>query len=150
MAASNNDKLSKTANGGIPVVATVQASRTSGVASLTVDTQTYWPTDTGIKFSTYKVDTSGNKVAGSQIDWKGVSNGTNTLNNMVRVGGASDTGNAIGDKVQMGPTAQWGEDLIEALINQHNQLDGSHRNITTDTITTTGNATIGGTLNVSG
>jgi microcystin-dependent protein len=149
MAASANDKLSETANGGIPAVAHVTATRATGVTSLSVDTQQYWPTSTGIKFSTYKVDTNGKQIAGSQTDWRGTSDGTGTLSNIARTGGAADAGNAIGDVVQMGPTAQWAEDLMEGLLAEHKQ-DGTHTNLNTDTLTATGNVTIGGSLTVSG
>jgi microcystin-dependent protein len=159
--ASAADKLKKTSNGGIPAVATVQVARSSGILSLSVDTQQFWPTSTGVAFSTYKVDTNNVKVPNTQIDWAGVSNGTNLISGMVRVGGVADNGNAIGDKVQMGPTAQWAEDLIDGLANQHNVADGSHKAITTDTMTASGavaggslaianNANVGGTLTVGG
>lgn len=136
--ASATDKFKKASNGGIPVVATVQAPRTTGVSTLNVDTQQFWPTTTGVAFMTYKVNANNVKIPGSQVDWVGVSNGTNTVSGMVRVGGASDTGSAIGDKVQMGPTAQWGEDVIDGLASQHNVSDGSHKNLTTDTLTASG------------
>lgn len=135
--ASAADKLKKTSNGGIPAVATVQSSRTTGVTSLSVDTQQFWPTATGVSFSTYKVDTNNNKIAGSQTDWSAVSNGSNTLSGLVRTGGAADTGNAIGDKVQMGPTADWAEQVIEAVLVQHNP-DGTHAVMTGTSLTLSG------------
>lgn len=137
--ASVADKFKRASNGGIPVVATVQSLRAPGGTTLSVDTQQFWPdnTQTGVDFSTYKLDTNNVKVPGSQIDWKGVSNGTNSLSGMVQVGGASDTGNAVGDKVQMGPTAQWGDDIATGILVQHSQ-DGTHNAITATTITATG------------
>lgn len=134
--ASAADKLKRTSKGGIPAVATVASPRTTGVTSLIVDTQQFWPTSTdsplatGVSFSTYKVDTNNNKIAGSQTDWSAISDGVNTLSGMVRTGGATDTGNAVGDKVQMGPTADWAEGVIQGLGNQHN-ADGTHGAITT-------------------
>ncbi len=141
-------KFRKTSNGGIPVVATVQAPRSTGVFTLTVDTQQYWPSGSTIAFSTYKVDTNNAKISGSQTDWEGTSNGTNTLSSMVVVGGAADAGNAIGDKVQMGPTADWAEGLIDGLLNQHND-DGTHKDITANSATVTG-AVSAGSLTTSG
>jgi hypothetical protein len=132
------NKMRRTSNGGIPAVATVQAARTAGVTTLSVDTQQYWPTIGDVAFSTYKLDTQNNRVAGSQVDWTGTSNGTNTISGLTRTGGAADTGNAIGDKVQMGPTAQWAEDLIEGLGSQHSLTDGSHGAITATTVAATG------------
>jgi hypothetical protein len=121
MAASSTDKISKTSTGDIAAVATVTAPRASGVTTLSVDTQLNWPTDTGIKFSTFKIDSSNKKIANSQIDWRGVSNGSNAISNIARTGGAADTGNAAGDKVVMIITAQWGEDIAEALLVSHSQ-----------------------------
>lgn len=135
-------KFRKTSNGGIPAVATVQASRTTGVTSLTVDTQQFWPTGNPVAFSTYKVDANNKRLAGSQTDWDATSNGTNTLTGLVAVGGAADAGNAIGDKVQMGPTAQWAEDLIDGLLNQHVN-DGTHSNVTAITVAASGAITAG-------
>jgi len=142
-------QIRKVSSGGIPVVATVQNPRTSGVDSLDVDTQQYWYSGTGICFSTYKVDSNNKKVAGSQTDWVGVSNGTNQLTSMVRTGGAADNGNSIGDKVQMGPTAAWAQDLADALLAQHNS-DGTHKNVTTNTLAVSGNGSVGGDFAVTG
>lgn len=153
MAADKNDKISRTANGGIPVVASVTSPRSVGVTTLSVDTQTNWPTGSGIKFSTFKTKTnsdgSKSRISSTQTDWRGVTNGTNTITSMVYTGGLADPGNAVGDAVVLGPTAQWADDFAAAMSNQHNQLDGSHKGITTDTIATTGNATVGGTLTVT-
>jgi hypothetical protein len=52
------------------------------------------------------------------------------------MGGYPDAGNAIGDYVEMTPTYQWSQRLAQAL--------------TTDTLSATGNATVGGTLGVTG
>jgi hypothetical protein len=145
---SPTDKFKKTSNGGIPVVATVQAARSAGIFSLLVDTQQNWPTTTGVAFSTFKVDTNNKRVPNTQIDWVGVSNGTNTLSGMIRTGGIADNGNAIGDKVQMGPTAQYMEDVIEGMGVQHNP-DGTHSNVTAITVTASG-AIAGGSLSSGG
>lgn len=55
------------------------------------------------------------------------------------VGGAGDIGNAIGDYVEMGPTAQWGEDIAEAFLHEHSNPSGAHSAITTTSITNAGN-----------
>lgn len=144
-------KFRKTSNGGIPAIATVQSSRSTGVTSLSVDTQQFWPAGSTIDFSTYKIDPSDNtrRLAGSQTDWEGVSNGTNTLSSLVVVGGAADSGNAIGDKVQMGPTADWAEGIVDGLLNEHND-DGTHKNITADSLTVANDASIGGDAAIAG
>lgn len=155
MTAAASDKFKQSSDGGIPVVATVQSPRSAGGSSLTVDTQQYWPTGTGVAFSTYKVDTANKKVDGTQVDYEGVSNGTNTISDIVRTGGGVDTGNDIGDKVQMGPTAKWGDDIAEGISVEHAQ-DGTHTDIhaisahVTNDLDVGGDATISGTLTVDG
>lgn len=141
-------KFRKTSNGGIPAVATVQVARSTGITALTVDTQQHWPTGSAVAFSTYKVDANNKRIAGSQSDWNATSDGTSMLTGMVNVGGAADAGNAIGDKVQMGPTASWGEDLIDGLLQEHNN-DGTHKNITALTVAASG-AISAGSLSTSG
>lgn len=141
-------KFRKTSNGGIPAVATVQNPRTTGVFNLTVDTQQFWPTGAIVDFSTYKVDANNKRIAGSQTDWTATSDGTSALSGMTVVGGAADAGNAVGDKVQMGPTAWWAEGIVEGLLNQHNN-DGTHSNVTAVTVAASG-AISAGSLSTSG
>lgn len=144
-----SDKFKRSSNGGIPVVATVQTPRTTGATSLAVDTQQFWPTSSGIAFSTYKLDANNKKIPGTQTDWEGVSDGTSTLSSIVRTGGAADGGNAINDKVQMVITAQWGEDLIDGILIGHNQ-DGSHKALVAPSAAIAGNESVGGNLDVAG
>lgn len=53
----------------------------------------------------------------------------------------SDTGNSVGDYVEMLPTAAWGQDLADALTAQHTRV-GGHKSITTDTITVSSGTTL--------
>lgn len=146
---ATTDKFKRSSDDGeIPVVASVQNPRSTGGSTLTIDTQLFWPVTTGICFSTYKVDANQKKIDGTQTDWVGVSNGSNTISSVVRTGGEPDSGNAIGDKVQMVITAQWAKDLIDGLLAQHKQ-DGSHKDISADSVAATG-AVSGATVSASG
>lgn len=151
MAGSVNDKITRTRNGARPNSARVTGSRTAGASSLSCDNLAGWPTSatTAVKGVTYKIDTNNNVIAGSQLDFKGLVSGNN-IGSFTIVDG-TDNGNAIGDVVEMLPTADWGDDLATALQKEHSQLDGSHTGINSTSITNTGafNQTGATTLNGS-
>lgn len=117
------------------------AARTALATSLTCDNLAGWPTTTPVHFSTYRLNSSNAVVAGSQIDWKGIVAG-NTIGSLTRKAGATDSGNAIGDVVEMNPTGSWAQDLIDGITTQHNQ-DGTH-----GTVTASGLITANGGLTV--
>ena len=123
MAAAITDLITDTFNSANPNVAKVTAGRTAGALSLSCDNLAGWPTVAAVHFSTYKIDTTGAVVVGSQIDWKGLVAG-NTIGTMTRKAGATDAGNAIGDIVEMNPTGSWGHDLYTG-IRAHANQDGS-------------------------
>jgi len=123
MSAAITDKFTGAFNSANPNVAKVTAGRTAGALSLSCDNLAGWPTATAVHFSTYKIDTTGAVVAGSQIDWKGLVAG-NTVGTMTRKAGATDAGNAIGDIVEMNPTGSWEQDLIDGLL-VHADQDGT-------------------------
>lgn len=147
MSASTNDKVTDVRNAARPNSARVTVGRNSGGTTLTCDNLTGWPTASKVHFVTYTVDSSSNPVAGTQLDCYGIVSG-NAIGSFHVVDG-TDTGNVIGDYVEMLPTAAWGQDLADALTNQHTRV-GAHQGVTTDTISTSGNATVGGTLGVTG
>lgn len=137
MSASVNDKFQLiSASGTVPNVPRVTATRSAAGTSLTVD-NCNWDTTTGKIFSTYQVDTSGSVVAGTQTIWKGVVNSSTSIGSMTRLAGASDTGNAIGDYVEIIPDSEWVNNLISGVLAQHNQ-DGTHSDITATTADFTG------------
>ena len=148
MVASVTDKFSRTFNSANPNVARVSNTRSAAGTTLICDNLAGWPTDTVVHFSTYKVGTDGTVTPGTQIDWKAIVSG-NTLTTMTRVAGAADNGNAINDYVEMNPTANWANDLAVGLLTEHKQ-NGTHANVTADTVVTTGNVSIGGTLTIAG
>lgn len=129
MAASINDKITDVFNSANPNVARVTGTRAALGATLTCDNLAGWPTGTAVHFSTYQINTSNAVVAGTQIDWKGIVSGNN-IGSLTRQAGATDSGNSIGDVVEMNPTGSWWHDLWTGLTNQHSQLDGSHTAVT--------------------
>jgi hypothetical protein len=126
MAASSTDKITNTASTTTsrPQATQVTSTRAAGVLTLAGNSFTGWPTSTDSKvhFCTYKLNTSGAKIAGSQIDMEGILSGT-TIGSIV-IRGGTDVGNAIGDIIEMAPTAAWGYDLYQGLSVSHNK-DGS-------------------------
>ncbi len=122
MVASITDHFSKASdgNGNYPATGVVSAERTAGDSVLTCADLSGWATDTAVHFSTYRLDTSGAINPASQTDWKGVVSG-NTISNLTRLAGAADTGNAVGDIVQLNPTIGWLEDLINGILVSHDQ-----------------------------
>lgn len=133
MAAGIGDLFKRTYNSGNPNVARVTSTRSALGTSLSCDNLAGWPTLTAVDFSTYKIDTSNNVIAGTQIDWKGLVSG-NTIGTLTRITGASDTGSAIGDVVEMNPTGNWGNDLMSGILAEHLQT-GVHTLTSSSTLT---------------
>jgi hypothetical protein len=122
MAAGITDKFTSASNGTRPSPTTLTAIRSIGASSISCGALTGWPTATAVHFVIYTTDTSGNKVAGSQLDCKGIVSGTNITNIVYKAG--NDTGNAIGAIVEAAPTAAWADDMV-AGITAHANQDGS-------------------------
>lgn len=139
MSASSSDKITDTRNAARPVSTTVSSPRTTGGTTLTCGSLTGWPTASKIHGVTYQIDSNSNPVAGTQLDFSGIVSGS-VITQFTVIDG-SDTGNSVGDVVEMLPTSAWGQDLADGLTNEHHR-DGSHSDVTADTITT-------GTLAVS-
>lgn len=148
MSGSILDLFTETFNGQNPASSTVANSRAMGATTLVCQSLVGWPTNTAVHFATYQKDATGAKIAGTQTDWKGVVSGS-SINTLTQRGGAADSGNGIGDIVEMMPTYSWAQDLATGLELQH-LTTGTHQNITTNTIATTGNASVGGNLSVTG
>lgn len=146
-----------------PVATTLAAQKINGATSASVVATTGWETSTPVHGIMYRTDGNGDKVAGSQIDFKADVSGT-TLNNFTVTAGTDDT-YAIGTTVELSPTAAWGDDMATGILEEHNQ-DGTHSDVTADSIevedltitnslTISGNQTdagwepIGGTLSVA-
>lgn len=134
MSASLSDKITDTFNATNPNVAKVTSSRAGAVTTLTCDSLAGWPTASKVHFSTYQVDVSGNYVDGTQIDWEGIVSSSTTIGSLTRVAGASDSGNSIGDYVEMNPTAKWGQDLADGFTLEHSRA-GVHALTSNSTLT---------------
>jgi C1q domain len=123
--ASVSDKITKVKDGSNPNVARVVTPRPANSDTLSVDSLTGWTEDTAVHFMTYRVDSTGKVVPGSQRDWKGMANkATGQIISLQIQNNAIDDGNLVGDIVQAGPTAAWAQDLAEAMLESHNS-DGS-------------------------
>ena len=140
--ASISDKITKVKDGSNPNVARVVTPRPANSDTLSVDSLTGWTEDTAMHFMTYRVDSTGKVVPGSQRDWKGMANkATGQIISLQIQNNAIDDGNLVGDIVQAGPTASWAQDLAEAMLESH-KTDGSLKkgavgaeNIAKDSIT---------------
>src|ERR1035437_4145088 len=128
MAAGINDHFTEATNGTRPSPTTLTAIHTIGAGTITVGALTGWPTATAVHFIVYTIDSSGNKVAGSQTDWKGITSGTTITSCTLKAG--TDAGYPVGAIVEAAPTAAWADDAMDGILIQHNQ-DGTHGTITT-------------------
>lgn len=136
--ANVTDKITDTRNAARPVSTTVSSGRSAGGGTLACASLTGWPTASKLHFVTYTVDSNSNPVAGSQLDCTGIVSGSNITSFTVKDG--TDTGNSIGDVVEMLPTAAWGQDLSDALTAEHSRT-GTHAAITTTSINNAGTLT---------
>ena len=135
MAANSLDKFKLASNGSRPSPTTLTALKSIGASSITVGALTGWPTTTGVDFCIYTIDTSGNKVAGSQTDWSGTASGTTISNLTLRAG--TDNGYAVGAIVESGPVAAWADDIVSGINVEHDQ-DGTHGVVTATSVTSAG------------
>lgn len=152
MAATAADYFKKASNGSTrPVPTTLTAIHSGGGTTMTCNSLTGWPTDTGVAFCIYTTDTSGNKVAGSQTDWTGTVVGSTITNCVLKAG--TDSGYSIGAIVEAAPIAAWADGVATGALVQHAQ-DGTHTAVTATSVTaTTGtftNLTVTGTATSQG
>ena len=135
MAANIADKFTQATNGSRPAATTLTALHSGGGTTMSCSALTGWPTATAVHFIVYTTDASGNKVAGSQTDWKGVVSGTNLINCELKAG--TDSGYSIGAIVECAPTAYWAKDMADGMIAEHEQ-DGTHGAITPTSVVSSG------------
>src|SRR3990167_2269666 len=133
MADITTDLITDIRNTARPNSARVSSCRATGVTTLACDNLTGWPTASAVHFATYQIDANSDIVAGTQVDWKGIVS-ANSITNLTLADG-TDAGNSVGDVVEMLPTAKWGQDLADALTDEHNR-DGTHSDITADSLAT--------------
>jgi hypothetical protein len=130
------------------VPTTLTANRTIGATSISCAALTGWNSGT-VHFVIYSVDTAGKKVAGSQMDCKGIVSGTTISSLQYKAG--TDAGHSIGAVVQAAPTAAWADDMTDGMLAEHSAT-GAHDvtkvGMLTGTQTYTGAKTFTGAVTV--
>lgn len=135
MAAANTDKFQKVGVAGTLTSLSAPGHSISGT-TITVGSTTNWPTDTAVTFAIRQVDSSGDLVAGTYTEWRGVVSGS-TLTGMVLVYG-SDQVYPAGSTTQVyiPVSAHAHNRMVDAILQEHDQ-DGTHGAITASSITAT-------------
>lgn len=136
MAASINDKFLKVGVAGTLTSLSAPGHSIAGT-TITVGSTTNWPTDTAVIFGIRQVDSGGELVAGTYTEWRGVVSGS-TLTSMVLMYG-SDQIYPAGSTTQVFIPLSAARDnrLVDGILVEHNQ-DGTHSDITADTLALTG------------
>lgn len=127
MAASSSDLLTQATVNSRPTPTTLSSTRSAAGTTLSCLALTGWPTTTKVHFVTYRINSSGAKVAGSQCDWAGVVSGTTITNLVLKAG--TDVGNSVADVVEAAPTAAYANDLYSWGVVNHDSL-GNHKDLT--------------------
>ena len=125
------DKITDVRNGARPNSARVTIARTAGGTVLSCNALTGWATASKVHFVTYQIDANSNPIPGTQLDCYGIVSGA-TITNFTVIDG-TDGGNSVGDVVEMLPTAAWGQDLADALTEEHDR-QGIHTSAAIATI----------------
>lgn len=151
MAAHQDDKFVAV---GQPGSATSLSSPgyTVGDATITVVSTTNWPTSTGCVFAIDVIGADGLRVDGSYNVYQGTVATATSITNVSHISGTGTNRNypaGTTTRVYIVVASEIQNRLVDGLIVEHDQ-DGTHKNITTDTIVTSGNVTIGGTLTIGG
>lgn len=139
MAASINDHFCETTNGTRPSVTDLTAQKTVGATSISCTSLSDWETTTATHFIMYTLDAQGNKIAGTQTDWKGIVSGDTITNMELKAG--TDTTYPIGTVVECAPTAAWADDVLDGVLVEHGQ-SGVHTNITGTSAALTGTLSV--------
>jgi hypothetical protein len=147
MAASATDIFKKQSNNFSTTTTTLIVGTTD--TSVTLSSVSGLPTDTGIVLVIDRVDANGNKTSSKREYVQGIVSGSSVINLVRGVGGSTAQSHSIGAVVeQVFDQSTW-NDTVSGILTQHTQT-GTHTGITTDTLTSTGNVVIGGTLTVGG
>lgn len=147
MAASTNDLFKKTGAGTVTTLAA--PGKALSATSITVGATTNHPTDTGIVIAIRQVDSAGELVAGTYTEWSAtVTSGTSFAINAVPVYG-SDQVYAAGSTTQVYiPLSAYAHnELIDGILTEHNQ-DGSHSDVTAESLAVSGTTSLTGALTV--
>ena len=107
-----------------PDAGALTAQKLIAASSITVDTTAGWPVSPdSVHFIIYQVDAGGNKVAGTQTDWKGTVTSSTAIGSLTLKAG-TDQIYPVGSKVIATPTGAWADDMVTGLLVAHEQ-DGT-------------------------
>jgi hypothetical protein len=120
------DKFNKIKDGVVrPLPTFLTAQKTNGATSMQLDDTTGWEDSTAVHGILYRIDSNGDRIPGSQIDWKGTISGT-TVSNLQITAGTDDI-YEVGSVVELAATAGWGQDVVDGILVHANQ-DGTLKN----------------------
>lgn len=148
MAAANTDKFMEVGDPG--TATTLSAPGYSATdTSINVGSTTGWPSATGVVFAidtAEVIDGEEVQVAGTYNEFIGTVTDGTTIDNVDWVRGAGDTDYSAGSltRVYIPVSAERENRLAQGMYAEHKQLDGSHSDITADSIVVAD----GGTLDV--
>lgn len=131
------DKIQEVGSPGTATTLEAPGHSTSGT-SITVVSTTNWPTATGVSFAIDRVDADGAQVAGTYTEWTGLVASATSITGMVISPNSpnADQNYSAGSLTRVYiPVSATRENLLAQGINaEHNQLDGTHTDITADSI----------------
>lgn len=118
---SISDKFGKASDGvGYVEITTVKTARLAAATTLECFDLSNCNEDTPVYFMTYTktVDPVTEEVTiSNQTGWKALANvSSNTFTNLTLAPGYTDVGNSAGDFVELMPTSQWADDLVDGLL----------------------------------
>lgn len=123
MAASINDKATKS-------YSFLSKSLSSGISSvdttIPLNNVTSIPTDTAVHFVIDRVDSNGNRTPSARELCKGVVSGGNLINCTRGLHGTTAQSHSSGAVVEFTASAVGWNELIDAFIGEHSQVDGTH------------------------
>ncbi len=127
--ASINDKLIKQGNGTQPIPTQLTAEKAVGASTASLAAATGWDTTTAKHVRMYKTKVVSGQTVPDQSTlsfYKATLSGT-TLSDLQLIWSATGTDQKYdaGDTVDLAITSGWVDDLIGALLTEHNQ-DGTH------------------------
>jgi len=115
---------------------------TVGNASINVASTTNWPTSTGVTFAIDETDSDGNRISGTYNVFRGTVSGATQVNNLTYVGGDAnrDYSAASTTRVYILVSSYRDNRFTDGILAEHNQ-DGTHSDVTADSIVVTGDVT---------
>jgi hypothetical protein len=132
MAAANTDKFSKAYQ---RLSTTLSADKPLAASTMSLSSAANFPTDTGVIATVYELDSDGVIVTSSVVSYAGVVSGSQITNLTVVEG--TDQAHTAGDVVSLYFTAEHWNRAMGGVLVEHGQ-DGTHTDITTDSINNAG------------